>query len=150
ATTPSIRSLAIDPTAPLTIYAGTISNGIFKSTNGGAVWTAMNTGMTGAGVTNVRTIAIDPANPQTIYTSTGLPGTIFKSTNGAASWDPLTNGVPSVGVGAIVVNSSGVFAAVAENGVFKTTNGGANWTSTSNGLWNSLVRFLVAHPSNTS
>ncbi|HET9712874.1 MAG TPA: SBBP repeat-containing protein, partial [Pyrinomonadaceae bacterium] len=148
--TPIVRTLAIDPTTPLTIYAGTNGNGLFKSTNGGAVWTAMNTGMTGPGVSNVGSIAIDPANPQTIYTGTSLPGTIFKSTNGAASWDPLTNGVPSVGISAIVVNSSGVFASVSGNGVIKSTNGGANWTSASNGLWNSVVRFLVAHPSNTS
>lgn len=148
--TPSIRTLAIDPANSLTIYAGTFGNGFFKSTNGGAVWTAMNTGMSGAGVTNVAAIAIDPANSQTIYTSTSLTGTVFKSTNGAASWDPLTNGLPSAGVGPIVVNSSGVFAAVGENGVFKTINGGANWTSASNGLWNSSVRFLVAHPSNAS
>ncbi len=148
--TPIVRALAIDPTTPLTIYAGTNGNGLFKSTNGGAVWTAMNTGMNGAGVTNIGSIAIDPANPQTIYTSTSLPGTIFKSTNGAASWDPLTNGVPSVGVGQIVVNSSGVFASVAENGVIKSTNGGANWTGAGNGLWNSAVRFLVSNPSNPS
>lgn len=150
ATTPSVRTLAIDPTAPLTLYAGTSGNGLFKSTNGGAVWTAMNTGMTGPGATNVGTIAIDPANPQTIYTSTSLIGTIFKSTNGAASWDPLTNGLPSAGVGPIVVNSSGVFASVAESGVFKSTNGGTNWTTANNGLWNSAVRFLVAHPANAS
>ncbi len=150
ATTPSVRTLAIDPAAPLTIYAGTTGNGLFKSTNGAAVWTAMNTGMNGPGATNVGAIAIDPANPQTIYTSTSLTGTIFKSTNGAASWDPLTNGLPSAGVGPIVVNSSGVFASVGENGVFKSINGGANWTSANNGLWNSAVRFLVAHPSNAS
>jgi photosystem II stability/assembly factor-like uncharacterized protein len=33
--TPSVRALAIDPTATLTIYAGTSNNGLFKSTNGG-------------------------------------------------------------------------------------------------------------------
>lgn len=150
ATTPSVRTLAIDPAAPLTIYAGTIGNGLYKSTNGAGVWTAMNTGMNGPGATNVGAIAIDPAHPQTIYTSTGLTGTIFKSTNGAASWDPLTSGLPSAGVGPIAVNSSGVFASVSESGVFKSINGGASWTSASNGLWNSSVRFLVAHPANAS
>src|SRR5687768_479824 len=39
--TPQVRALAIDPTAPLTIYAGTLGSGFFKSTNGGGVWTAM-------------------------------------------------------------------------------------------------------------
>ena len=30
-----IRSLAIDPTSPSTLYAGTDGGGVFKSTNGG-------------------------------------------------------------------------------------------------------------------
>jgi hypothetical protein len=29
-----VRSLAVDPTSPSTVYAGTSSGGVFKSTNG--------------------------------------------------------------------------------------------------------------------
>src|SRR5438105_1975446 len=34
-----VRALAIDPQTPTTLYAGTL-NGVFKSTDGGASWTA--------------------------------------------------------------------------------------------------------------
>src|SRR5439155_25034317 len=37
-----IRALAIDPRVPATLYAGTDGGGMFKSTNGGAGWTAIN------------------------------------------------------------------------------------------------------------
>jgi len=40
-----IYTLAIDPTAPHTLYAGTYG-GAFKSTNGGMNWSAVNTGLT--------------------------------------------------------------------------------------------------------
>ncbi len=149
--TPNVRALAIDPSAPLTLYAGTFFNGLFKSTNGGSVWTAMNNGMTGPNANNVSAIAIDPASPSTIYVGHGSEGGIDKSTNGAMSWSPLTTGVPSGQINGIVVNSSGVFAAVSNNnGIIKSTNGGTSWDKANAGLWNLFVRFLVPHPSNAS
>jgi hypothetical protein len=144
--TPSVRALAIDPTTPLTIYAGTFSNGLFKSTNGGGVWTAMNNGMGGSNPTNVSSIVIDPANPATIYTGHGSSngtGGINQSTNGGTSWTPLTNGVPDAGVTAMVATSSAVYAALNNRGVIKTTNGGSSWTSANAGLWSPFVSSLV-------
>ena len=47
-----IGALAIDPVTPATLYAGTDSNGVFKSTNGGASWSAVNTGLTVKTVSN--------------------------------------------------------------------------------------------------
>ena len=42
----SIYALAIDPETPTTLYAGTWGGGVFKSTNGGGNWSAVNTGLT--------------------------------------------------------------------------------------------------------
>jgi hypothetical protein len=41
-----ILALAIDPTTPTTIYAGTLGDGVFKSTDGGEHWSQAITGMT--------------------------------------------------------------------------------------------------------
>jgi hypothetical protein len=149
--TPGIRVLAIDPTTPLTIYAGTFNNGIFKSINGGGVWTAMNTGMGGPSPLNINTIAIDPSNTATIYTGHGSSGGINKSTNGGTSWAPLTNGLPQFPVvNAMVVTSAAVYAAFSNSGVLKSTNGGDSWTSANTGLWSSSVRALVRNSSDPS
>src|SRR5437660_130265 len=72
----SIGALAIDPVTPSTLYAGAYSGGVFKSTDGGGSWTAVNTGLTDF---YVRTLAIDPQTPATIYAGTGADG-VFKST----------------------------------------------------------------------
>src|SRR5262249_519160 len=40
-----VGALAIDPIPPTTLYAGTGGNGVFKSTNGGSSWSAVNTGL---------------------------------------------------------------------------------------------------------
>jgi len=42
--------MAIDPSTPATLYAGTLASpftngGVFKSTNGGANWNAVNSGL---------------------------------------------------------------------------------------------------------
>jgi hypothetical protein len=69
--------LAIDPSAPATLYAGTSGGGVFKSTDAGGNWIAINSGLTN---TVVSALAIDPSNMATLYA--GTEGGVFKSTNG--------------------------------------------------------------------
>jgi hypothetical protein len=61
-----IEAVAIDPSAPQTVYAATYS-GVFKSTNGGSNWIAVNTGLSNS---YVRALAIDPSMPQIVYAGT--------------------------------------------------------------------------------
>ena len=84
-----IGALAIDPSTPGTLYAGTQgggmfrSGGVFKSTDGGATWSAANDGLPMNA--QVQTLAIDPATPRTLYAGTA-DGSVFRSTNGGATW----------------------------------------------------------------
>src|SRR6185369_9440922 len=41
-----VTAVAVDPTDSQSVYAGTLFGGVFKSTNGGADWTAVNSGLT--------------------------------------------------------------------------------------------------------
>src|SRR5262249_25570683 len=98
-------ALAIDPTNFSTLYAATYG-GVFKSTNGGANWTAGNSGLPPS-PTKVSALAIDPTNPSTLYAGTYGNG-VFKSTNGGESWVPTgpeTSG-PTVFSGGVVNNAS--------------------------------------------
>ena len=64
-------ALGIDPNTPSTLYAGTYDAGVFKSTDGGSTWNALNTGIT-TGRTNipVGALAIDPMEPRRVYAGT--------------------------------------------------------------------------------
>ena len=53
-----VRALAIDPSTPSTLDAGTWGGGVFKSTDGGASWSAF-----GLANRSVRALAINPADP---------------------------------------------------------------------------------------
>src|SRR5438477_10566441 len=78
----TINALAIDPQTPTTLYAGTSGPGVFKSTDGGTTWRAVNTGLDPRRCCFA--LAIDPQTPTTLYASTD--GGVFKSTDGGESW----------------------------------------------------------------
>src|SRR5438445_4963299 len=63
-----IVALAINPVTPATLYAGTYRSGVFKSTDGGGSWSAVNTGLPNL---NVFSLAIDPQTPATLYVGIG-------------------------------------------------------------------------------
>ena len=65
-----VTTLAVDPQDPTTLYAGTLS-GVFKSGDGGASWTAMNTGLPPYAVT---ALAFDGLTPTTLYAGTSGGG----------------------------------------------------------------------------
>lgn len=99
---PSIANvLAVSPSDMLTIYAGVEGLGVFKSVDGGRVWTALNNGLTVApGVrTAVSAITIDPMDAQHVLIATGVmlgtgkaefvPTGIMSSTNGGIIWNRM-------------------------------------------------------------
>src|SRR3989454_748999 len=85
----SISALAVDPQTPTTLYAGTTSAGVFKSTDGGTHWRAVNAGL---GATTVRALAIDPQTASALYAAT-WGGGVFKSTDGGANWSGISSGL---------------------------------------------------------
>src|SRR5262249_2471081 len=91
-----IRSLAISPQMPGTMYLAT-SGGLFKSTDGGSNWSSVNFGMDAS---SVATLAVDPQDPATLYagTSRGL-FTITFGTQGPLTVDTFQFNQASVRIG---------------------------------------------------
>jgi len=131
----NIRALAIDPSNPNTIYAGSsifdsivephseqYKGGIFKTTNGGQSWIGMSNGLPDD---NVDSLAVDPKNPSTVYAATFANG-IFKTVDGGQSW--VNTGLSSSNTRVVAIdpsNSSTVYAGTnSREGWFKSTNGG--------------------------
>jgi photosystem II stability/assembly factor-like uncharacterized protein len=145
-TVPSIESLAIDPAAPSTIYAG--GTGMFRSSNGGSSWTALNVISNGSAAF-IDDVVIDPFNSATVYIIAA--GRINKSTNGGGLFSPAHNtgfGIVT-GLAADRSHPGTIYAGTLGSGVVKTTNGGSTWTTVNNGLWAAIIRVLAADPSNS-
>jgi photosystem II stability/assembly factor-like uncharacterized protein len=87
-----VRDLAIDPSAPDTLYAAVQTTGnrkVFKSRNGGVTWKPAASGLP-AGMT-VRELTVDSARPATLYAVTDAG--VFISEDRAAHWRHLGEGL---------------------------------------------------------
>jgi photosystem II stability/assembly factor-like uncharacterized protein len=129
----------LHPTDPNTLYRamtgaqGGSLTGVFKSTNGGATWTAA--GMEGL---SVHTLAVHPNDGNTLYagvqTWSGPGGGIYKTTDGGTTWGRLGFGLPTeINPNQIVVHPLDpsivyVGSEGANGGVHKSLDGGATWT----------------------
>src|SRR5438876_11293942 len=86
----TINALAIDPQTPTTLYAGTSGHGVFKSTDGGGNWSAVNTGLTTLyGGVVVNTLPIDPQTHTAPYAGSSgdgfFDGSVGRGTGGAVN-----------------------------------------------------------------
>lgn len=130
----SVYALAVHPTNPRIIYAGTETAGVFKSVDGGETWKPSNTGIVplGQGVW-VRVLVIDPQRPQTLYAAT-LQNGVYRSEDGGRSWVSASQGLPRIGsffstIFALVLDPSSprTLYAGTQNGVYRSANGGVTW-----------------------
>jgi uncharacterized repeat protein (TIGR01451 family) len=178
ATVGDVNILGVDPVTDSTVYAAGggkinsiifarpfisindlkscgLAQGMFKSTDGGANWSAANSGLTNKAVS---TLAIDPKTPSILYvgTSAAFPGSgvsLFKSTDGAATWNPSDTGLGNHPVQSIAINpvtTSILYASVSSGGttsIYKSIDSGASWTPLAN---SPLANFLAIDPTNPS
>ena len=135
-------SLAIDPGDPQTLYVGSYG-GVFKSRNGGALWSPASTGVTDS---YANALAMDRNNTQTLYVGTQTG--VFKTTNGAASWSAASLGLSNKRVAALAldpVNGQNLYAGTG-GGVFKSIDGGATWSLASSGITTLDIASLAIDP----
>jgi photosystem II stability/assembly factor-like uncharacterized protein len=138
-----LYALAIDPTNPATLYAGTDS-GVVQSTDGGATWNVV-----GLAKTNVSLLAIDRVQPNVLYAGasgayTDAAGSIglFRSTDRGANWTPINDGLEELinhraSINALMVDphqTDVLYLATTGYGVFKSRDGGASWAPYNDGL----------------
>ncbi len=134
------RSILIDPDDPQNTWiAGSVSGGIWKTTDAGQSWTEIAPQLPNLAIT---TLAWSASDKTTIYAGTGegfynidrVRGDgLFKSTDGGSSWDQLSSTSANEDffyVNKIIVDPSDkdVLYAATNTGLFKSENGGTSWT----------------------
>ncbi|MDQ1353809.1 MAG: hypothetical protein QG657_4116 [Acidobacteriota bacterium] len=160
----AIGCLAMDPTNPKIVWAGTGENnfqralgygdGVYKTMDGGKTWTNM-------GLKNSRQIGmilIDPKNPDTVYAaaegSAWGPGGdrgLFKTTDGGKTWNKILSISENTGVNSMVMDPRDPNVIIAsaeqrrrhvhtkigggpESALYKTTDAGKTWRKLTSGL----------------
>lgn len=121
-----VYSIAVCPTDPSTLYAGTGGYGVYRSQNAGRSWTQR--GLSGW---TVRGVAVDPGSCDTVYAAT-YGAYVQKSTNGGGSWTRQNSGlgIYSYVYSVIVdpINANVIYAGTSGGGVYGSSDSGVNWT----------------------
>ena len=160
-------TLAFNPQNPNTIYSGSASGGLWKSTTQGigeSAWTRVKTGFP---VLGVSTICFAPGDSMTMYIGTGevynsvLAGTgaayrntrgsygigILKSNDGGKTWEKSLDwtyrqneGVWDIGISQTDPN---ILYAATTDGVYKSSDAGNSWQRVHPVI---MANSLVVHP----
>lgn len=150
-----VLSVAIDPTSPSTVFAGTRGLdgicGVFKTSNGGLTWNVVKLlhDPTLNAQPGVPALAIDPVSPSTVYAAVNGLG-IAKTTDGGGTWVWMNDGLSSLSIYSLVLDPvapSTLYAATGD-GIFKTTDGAAQWLTYDSARFRAIC--LAIDPSNTS
>jgi photosystem II stability/assembly factor-like uncharacterized protein len=132
----SIGDIAIDPLSPNTIYiatgdafgygnpfwGGTYSIGVWKSTNGGLIWSPTGLTMQVGQTRTIRRLAIHPTNPKILMAATSAG--LFRTADAGASWVSIWNN-STFDVEFSGKDGNTVYATT--NQVQKSTDGGATF-----------------------
>lgn len=123
----SVRALALAPSDPDVIAAGTLS-GVFLSKDDGATW-ARITPKGHPDLRNIESLAFDPANARVLYAGTWH--LTWRTGDGGAEWAPAHAGmIDDSDVMTLTVdrrNSRGLYA-TACSGIYHSDEGGDRWT----------------------
>ena len=152
-----MRSILIHPTLTDILWCGSVSGGVWKSTNGGASWFPLDDFMANLAVA---CMAMDPTNADVIYVGTGEGANpylhahrgagIFKTGDGGGTWTQLSSTASSsfqyVNRLAIDPNNSQVILAATRSGIFRSENGGGDWTN----RYASEMLDLAFHPTDSA
>ena len=133
-----INVILREPGNPQTIYIGSPSGGLWKTTDEGGNWTPLTDNQP---VLGVSAIAIDPSNTNIIYIGTGdndhsdnYSIGVLKSIDGGQTWN--TTGMDwsiyqNRTIAKLLINpiNPDILFAATTNGLFRTTNAGDSWSS---------------------
>ncbi len=137
------------------IYAGVDEAGLFRSTDGGDIWSpvaGLNEHATrgawcpGAGGLCAHSILIDPTNPKRLWCGISAVG-VFRSDDGGESWQAKNDGIPVIledkdhpdigycvhGLVASPTDANRIYRQD-HVGMFRSTDGGDHWERNEEGL----------------
>ncbi len=150
-------ALVVDPVAPTTLFVGqslvpidrvspTVSS-LLKSTDGGATWTPMDTGLGLDSAVIAKMIGTKVSGTLYVLTETvrdpNARHGLFKTVDGGGTWNLLTNAPSYFDVLAADPTNANVIYGVTGITLFKSVDGGATFAAINAGLPTSVTSFAI-------
>jgi len=135
----TITTVDVAKSNPDVIYCGTDDANVWRTTNGGGIWTKINSGLPYRWITRV---AVHPDSANVCYVtlsgykvdSTGSH--IFRTSNFGDTWNSISGNLPDAPINDVIIdpaNYKTLYIATDIN-VMHTTNLGAVWNTLSSGI----------------
>ena len=139
-----VLSVAVDPSAPKTLYVAAHGGGVFRSKDGGESWLALNQGLPNR---QVFSLLLDPRQAGNLYL--GTDEGVFHSTDQAVTWRSLSPILDKRNIRALAADpqDSELLYAATDKGVFSGKKG--RWRRLSVGIRHDDVRGLGVDPKGT-
>ncbi|MFA7359693.1 MAG: FG-GAP-like repeat-containing protein [Candidatus Kapaibacterium sp.] len=123
------------------IFAGTLNDGIYLSTNFGTEWFSADNGVT---TNSIRSMTSFNGS---IFAGTVDAG-VFKSANNGINWSASNTGLTGMNVTALINSENILYAGTWGSGVFISSDYGANWSAINSGLTNLTIYSLAKSGNN--
>jgi photosystem II stability/assembly factor-like uncharacterized protein len=143
-----INAIAFSQDDLQTIYAGSETGGVWKSTDSGVTWTPLTDSIPSM---EVGSIAVAPSSPKLVYVGSGagrFSGIgLIKSTDAGATWE-LPSAVVGGNIWGISVHPSNPNELVigTDIGGYLSTDGGATWSQVIPDHLYGVIRGLIRNP----
>jgi ligand-binding sensor domain-containing protein len=136
-----IASIAVDPQDPQLLYAGLVSDGVYRSQDGGASWQALPALQKG-----IPAIAIDPKESHNIYILAAWER-VYESHDGGESWGAQWSGLGEVieAVSLVVDPVESLVYVGTEFGLYRRKQGD-DWLPVAPELADQSILALLARP----
>jgi len=128
-----VWKIAIDPTNPDIIFAGTRPAALFRTKDGGKNWQQLKVDMAekcpNVRIPRVTALVVDPSNPRTVWAGVEVDG-VRRSLDGGDTWTRITEGVPDPDIHDVTININGSrkVLTTTPREIFATTDAGEHWT----------------------
>jgi photosystem II stability/assembly factor-like uncharacterized protein len=146
----TITTIAVAPSDPNTIYAGTDDGNVWVTRNGGSNWVSISATLPGRWITR---LAVDPFEARTAYVTLSgyrwdeyLPH-ILRTTDAGTTWEDISANLPEAPLNDVIVDPQDTATqyVASDVGVFYSQNLGISWQYIGAGLPNVPVTDLVLH-----
>lgn len=117
-----IHAFVVNPNNAREFYAFVAGFGLFKSEDGGVMWSSLSRGVP----TSTTSVVIRSDAPQTIFLGSGQQG-LFKSSDGGVTWAAVSSNAFQSAI-ALALNDRNELYVASEQGVFKSADSGVTWT----------------------
>jgi len=127
-----VWKIAVDPSNPDIIFAGTRPAALYRSKDGGQSWQQLAVDMAdecpNVRIPRVTALAIDPVDPKIVWAGVEVDG-VRRSLDGGDTWTRIESGVPDPDIHDVTININGSnkVLTTTPREIFASSDSGENW-----------------------